>query len=140
MANAALAAGNVVQFSTQGALATKTGTEPRGTPRRRMLKAGIIAYNNRFCTLPCMVRDVSGTGARLRLDGSVNAPDTFELIIESDGLEASSEVIWRKGSELGVRFIGAPRQVAAKKHQVVNAHVPVPAPSLRRKPKTPAPA
>ena len=140
MANAALAAGNVVQFSTQGALAAKPDEEPRHVPRRRMLKSGVIAYNNRFCTLPCMVRDVSATGARLRVDTSVSAPDTFELIIESDGLEASAEVVWRRANELGVRFIGAPRQVAAKKSQVVSATQPAQAPSLRRKPRTSEPA
>jgi hypothetical protein len=136
MANPVLAAGNIVQFNAQGALATKAAEEPRHAARRRMLKAGVIAYNNRFCTLPCMVRDVSATGARLRVDTSVSAPDTFDLIIESDGLEASCEVVWRKANELGVRFIGAPRQVAVKKSQVVNANVPVTPPSLRRKPKT----
>ena len=109
-------------------------------PRRRMLKSGVIAYNNRFCTLPCMVRDVSATGARLRVDTSVSAPDTFELIIESDGLEASAEVVWRRANELGVRFIGAPRQVAAKRSQVVSATQPAQAPSLRRKPRTSEPA
>jgi hypothetical protein len=136
MANPVLAAGNVVQFNAQGALATKADEDPRHAGRRRMLKSGIIAYNNRFCTLPCMVRDVSATGARLRVDTSVSAPDTFELIIESDGLEASCEVVWRKANELGVRFVGAPRQVMAKKSQVVNANVPVTPPSLRRKPRT----
>jgi len=132
MANPILA-GNVVQF---GAQAAKAEEEPRHAARRRMLKSGIIAYSNRFCTLPCMVRDFSATGARLRMDASISAPDRFELIVESDGVEASCEVVWRKLDELGVRFIGAPRQVAAKKAQVVHANVPATPPSLRRKPKS----
>ena len=137
MANPVLAAGNVVRFNGQGALASETETEPRHVLRRRTLKAGIIAYNNHFCTLPCMVRDISATGAHLRLDGSVSAPDGFDLIIESDGLEATCEVVWRKDGDLGVRFVGAPRQVAVKKSQIVNATVPGTAQTLRRKPKTP---
>lgn len=140
MANPVLAAGNVVRFNGQGALASQTETEPRHALRRRTLKAGIVAYNNHFCTLPCMVRDLSATGAHLRLEGSVSAPDGFDLIVESDGLEATCEVVWRKDSDLGVRFIGAPRQVAVKKAQIVNARVPVPTPTLRRKPKTTPPS
>ncbi|HXF53676.1 MAG TPA: PilZ domain-containing protein [Hyphomicrobiaceae bacterium] len=133
MANPILANSNVVQF---GAPAVKADEEHRCTARRRTLKSGIIAYNNRFCTLPCTVRDLSATGARLRVDGSISAPDRFELIVESDGVEASCEVVWRKLDELGVRFIGAPRQVTAKKAQVVHANVPAALPSLRRKPKS----
>jgi hypothetical protein len=141
MANVVLAGANVVHFHAQGsALATKTEADARAALRRRTLKSGIIAYNNRYCTLPCMVRDVSATGARLRVDGTVSAPDTFVLIVESDGLEADCEVVWRKGNEIGVKYVGAPRQVAPKKTQVVTASIPEHAPSIRRKPKTPAPA
>jgi hypothetical protein len=62
-------------------------------------------------------------------------PDTFELIIEVDGLEADCEVVWRSKNEAGVRFLAAPRKVAHKRLQVVNLIVPPSAPTLRRKPK-----
>ncbi|NJO36077.1 MAG: PilZ domain-containing protein [Rhodospirillales bacterium] len=103
--------------------------------RRRVLKAGVVAYNDRHVSLPCTVRDVSATGARVRVDGSVSAPDTFELIIDIDGFEASCQVVWRKGNEIGVRFLGAPRMVAPKRTQVINPMLPTPKASLRRKPK-----
>ena len=83
-----------------------------------------MAYNERHSTLSCTVRDISDTGARVRVDGSVSAPDTFELIIQIDGLEASCEVVWRNGNEVGVRFLGAPRMVAAKRQQVINPLLP----------------
>ena len=63
----------------------------RRSLRRRVLKGGIVAFNDRHSTLPCSVRDVSDMGARLRVTGSVSVPDTFELIIEFDGLEAPCE-------------------------------------------------
>ncbi|KAB2911029.1 MAG: PilZ domain-containing protein [Hyphomicrobiaceae bacterium] len=127
----------VIPFHAGGAaLAAKAQGDNRVAPRRRMLKAGIIAYNGRYATLPCMVRDMSATGARLRLSGSVGAPDTFELIIELDGLEANCEVVWRRDQDVGVRFVSAPRRVAPKRTQVINALTPAQAPSLRRKPIT----
>lgn len=115
----------------------KLQDEKRKAPRRRVLKAGIVAFNNRFSTLPCTVRDLSAAGARLCVEGSVNAPDTFEMIIELDGLEANCEVVSRKAKEVGVRFVSPPRITAPRRIQVIKAHVPAQPPSLRlrRKPK-----
>ena len=103
------------------------------TPRRRVLKSGIIAYNDRFSALLCTVRDLSECGAHLRVEDTVNVPNTFELIIELDGLEASCEVVWRKNKEIGVRFSSPPRAVAPRRTQVINALAPKQAPTLRRK-------
>lgn len=132
--------GTVVQFQTQGNTVAVVEGDNRRAPRRRILKSGIIAYNGRFATLSCSVRDMSSTGARLRVEGTMSAPDTFELIIQMDGLEASCEVVWRKDQEVGVRFLAAPRIVAAKRAQVINPVLPTEKPSLRRKPKADGPA
>ena len=76
----------------------------RKAPRRRVLKAGTIAFNNRHSTLQCTVRDLSDGGARLLIDGSINAPDTFELFVELDGLEASCAVVNRAPGEVRVKI------------------------------------
>jgi len=129
--------GTVVHLHTAGntALAAKTDDDARIAPRRRMLKAGKIAYNDRHVTIGCTVRDISATGARLRVEGSVTAPDTFELLIQLDGLEANCQVVWRSGSDVGVKFLGAPRTVTVKRAQVINPLAPAAAPTLRRKPR-----
>ena len=125
--------GTVVQFSAIGNTVVKeTPDDARASSRRRVLKAGIAASNDRHLTIACTVRDISATGARLRAEGSLSIPDTFELIIESDGLEANCQVVWRKGNEVGARFLGAPHIVAAKRVQVISPLVPPKAPSLRR--------
>ena len=64
--------------------------ERRGSPRRRVLKGSIILFNDRHSTLPCTVRDLSATGARVRVESSVTAPDAFILLIELDGFEDTS--------------------------------------------------
>lgn len=79
-----------------------------------------------------MVRDLSSVGARLRIDGSIGAPDTFELIIELDGLEAPCQVVWRRTPEIGVKFLSEPRKVAPKRTQVLAVGRPE-AVTLRRK-------
>lgn len=109
--------------------------DARQASRRRVLKAGIAASNERRLTVACSVRDLSAVGARLRSDGSVAIPDTFELLIDTDGLEADCQVVWRKGNEVGVRFLREPRIGAAKRVQVITPLVPAATPSLRRKPR-----
>jgi len=109
--------------------------ERRQSPRRRVLKGGVVAFNDRYVTLPCAVRDISDGGARLRIEGSITAPDTFELIIEIDGLEAACEVVSRRGNEVSVRFVSPPRKMPPRRLQVVNAIAPVTPPSLRKRPK-----
>jgi hypothetical protein len=133
--------GNVVHLRTVGntALAPEGVNEARIAPRRRMLKAGKIAYRERHVTLECLVRDISATGARLKVQGSVSAPDSFELLIPLDGLEANCQVVWRSGPHLGVKFLGSPRMIA-KRTQVFNALTPAKTPTLRRKPRPGEPA
>lgn len=142
MSALAQSTGTVVHLHTAGntALAAQAADDARIAPRRRMLKAGKIAYNDRHVSIGCTVRDISATGARLRVEGSISAPDTFELLIQLDGLEANCQVVWRSGADVGVKFLGAPRTVAAKRAQVVNHLAPQQAPTLRRKPRPGEPA
>jgi len=114
--------------------AARAQERPRQAARRRVLKSGVIAFNDRFSALPCVVRDLSPCGAHLRVEGTTNVPNTFELLIELDGLEAQCEVAWRKDKGIGVRFTSAPRMVTPRRSQIVNALAPQQAPSLRRKP------
>lgn len=107
--------------------------DPRSTPRRKQLKAGVIAFNNRHSTLPCRVRELSQTGARLEVSNA-HAPDTFVLLVELDGLEADCEVVWRRGATVGVMFTSPPRLGPPRRVQVVNPTLPAERPSLRKKP------
>jgi hypothetical protein len=131
------AADDVVEVQGAGNAPPRTppSAEPRRAPRRRVLKAAIAAWSDRRLTTSCSVRDLSPTGARLRTESSIGMPDTFELIIETDGLEADCQVVWRKANEVGVKLLSAPRTTAPKRVQVVSALVPAQAASLRRKPK-----
>jgi hypothetical protein len=108
-------------------------TEGRSTPRRRVLKGAIAAFNARHSTIPCTVRDISDTGCRLLISGAVAIPDTFELIVEIDGLVAPCEVVRRTNTEIGVRFTGPVERRAPLRAQIVQAIGPAAAPTLRSK-------
>jgi hypothetical protein len=93
--------------------------QQRRAPRRRILKAGIIAFNGRHSALPCAVREISATGARLRIDSALSVPDIFELIVELDGLEADCRVVHRSGREVGVSFTSSPRASIPRRFQTI---------------------
>lgn len=111
-----------------------SGQDKRRTPRKRMLKGATIAFNNRSSTQSCMVRDISDTGARLRVGPGQAVPAHFDLLIELDGIEASCTVAWRRGEEIGVTFDAPPTRGKPLRVQVVNAIERGGAPTLRRKP------
>lgn len=100
-----------------------------------MIKAGVIAYSGGYVTLRCVVRDFSDTGSRLAVEGSVEAPDTFTLQVEIDGVEADCRVVWRRGKEIGVAFDGPIRQKEKRRSQVIHQWSNAPRPTLRRQPK-----
>ena len=77
--------------------------ERRKVQRRRTLKGGTIAFN-RAAGIDCRVRNLSPLGACLEVETPVGIPDEFVLVIESDHIKQSCQVIWRTGSRLGVQF------------------------------------
>jgi hypothetical protein len=79
-------------------------TELRSEPRQRTLKGAVIAFNDLRSTVDCTVRNLSPHGAQLRVASVVGIPDTFELRL-ADGARHQCSVAWRKGHELGVKFV-----------------------------------
>lgn len=110
--------------------------ERRTSPRRRVLKGGLVSFNEGCSDFPCTVRDISESGARLVVRDGVYMPRTFELVIELDGTLTPCEVVWREIGAVGVRFLSAPRDGAPRRVQVLRPSdaKPALAPTLRRKP------
>jgi hypothetical protein len=52
----------------------------------------------------CRVLDVSDGGARLKSAHAQSLPDTFDLEMPCEEVARSSEVRWREGTQLGVKF------------------------------------
>ncbi|MGI9479540.1 MAG: response regulator [Hyphomicrobiaceae bacterium] len=77
----------------------------RKSERIRVFKGGTIATSRIEVTLPCVVRDVSQAGALIQSTNAFLIPDTFRLIVDIDGLNAECQVIWRRGTKVGVQFL-----------------------------------
>ncbi|ODN71886.1 hypothetical protein A6302_00818 [Methylobrevis pamukkalensis] len=80
--------------------------ERRNDQRRRTIRAGKIVYGSYRYVLDCMVREISPTGARLRVEGAEEVPGEFMLYDMSDAVMQPVTVIWRKGKDVGVTFHG----------------------------------
>jgi hypothetical protein len=75
----------------------------RRETRRPVSLLGQVVTNS---TTPvfCRVLDVSAGGARLKSAHAESLPDTFELELPSEKVARTSEVRWRDGGQVGVKF------------------------------------
>ena len=95
-------------------------TDRRLHSRKRVLKGAMISYSNGNMSLPCVVRDLSDTGARIQLHPDQRIPDKFKLIVELDGMEVDGMVVWRNGEQAAINFESQPRFLSPKRLQVVS--------------------
>ena len=79
------------------------GEEHRSTRRHRVLRSGKIVYANGTIVIDCTIRNISDTGAQLRVPISVPIPERFEFK-ETGGKARHVTVVWRQGDLIGVRF------------------------------------
>ncbi len=77
-------------------------TEKRRSPRHRVLKSAFIVISERAPKLECTVRNISDTGAAIRVSTTFGLPQTFELIVE--GVRHRCNVVWRTDNNIGVTF------------------------------------
>src|SRR5688572_4667568 len=96
--------------------------ERRKDPRVQWNTPGQIRLHGRpIVTLPCIVYDLSNTGARICTPKVASLPAEFTLVLSARaGRTRDCRVIWRKKSELGVVFTAASR--AASKSNLRVAH------------------
>jgi hypothetical protein len=76
----------------------------RGAERIPVGKSGVIWCPASRKKTPCIVQDISETGARIRVDDVVRTPANFQLIIASEDLRIDCIVVWRSETEIGVIF------------------------------------
>jgi len=66
------------------------------------MKAAKINYGGD--KYPCVVRDISSTGAALEFSDLIRIPDEFTLIMLDERLKLLCRVVWRRDYRVGVRF------------------------------------
>jgi hypothetical protein len=81
----------------------ETTENHRRTTRQRVLKAAHIIFKGGGAAIDCTVRDISATGARLKVVSPIGIPETFDLAIEGAPTR-HCRVVWRKLDQIGVEF------------------------------------
>lgn len=76
----------------------------RPTIRRRVLKAGRIAFNNRRSSIDCTVRSLSDDGAGLDVFTAAGVPRSFDLAIDADGFMRPCHIVSQAEKHIEVRF------------------------------------
>jgi hypothetical protein len=85
--------------------AQRAGASPRRTnSRSKTLKSAKIVFNKNQSVIDCFVRDLSPTGAKLKLGDLIPLPKMFVLQLH-DGTRYDCERVRSMGQEVGVRFL-----------------------------------
>lgn len=77
----------------------------RGAARRKTRFKATLVHGPDRATTDCVVRDLSETGARLRLEAPGGLPTTFHLIWLAEKAVLEVESVWRSQDEMGVKFL-----------------------------------
>jgi diguanylate cyclase (GGDEF)-like protein len=72
--------------------------------RRRVLKAGMIIFNDRRSTLNCTVRSLGTASANIVVSNSAAVPPEFTLAIQADTFETKCRVLSQDRHHLEVEF------------------------------------
>jgi hypothetical protein len=78
------------------------GAERRN--RRKVIKGARIVFNSGGSSIACIVRELSPTGATLRVESVVGIPNEFELLFDDRSPPRNCRVVNRRGM-LGVVFV-----------------------------------
>lgn len=81
--------------------------ERRKSRRGRTFLGAQIVFNNRRSSLDCLVRNLSGDGAKIAFADGVAIPSDFELTIHQTTETRRARSVWRNETEAGVLFLGA---------------------------------
>lgn len=78
--------------------------DQRQNVRMRTFLKGKVVFNNGCSTMDCLIRDMSGTGARLELSETTTLPEVFDLYIQNKDQTFRSTLRWRRANGVGVTF------------------------------------
>ena len=76
----------------------------RKTQRLRSFKGAHIFFHPNWPVIDCTVRNLSGAGACVEMQGEYNTSLEFELTFLQDNERRTCRQVWRQGTKLGVAF------------------------------------
>jgi hypothetical protein len=81
-------------------------SERRRYPRIRVQKAAKVLVGS-ISVLDCMVRDLSGSGARLEIQDAADLPEAVDVTFDGGHTFRPCRLRWRSPTETGVEFFEA---------------------------------
>jgi PilZ domain len=83
------------------------GVTKKREARKSLRQPGWITLEGGFAVRPCVVEDMSSTGAKITINDSNVLPARLRLAFARDARTGRNcEVVWRRGKVLGVKFVG----------------------------------
>ena len=79
--------------------------ELRAAARQRVLKSAKIILDD-WGAIDCIVRDMSETGAKIKIVSTANIPHKFRLLITMDNTIRPVQMAWKHNDTIGVAFTG----------------------------------
>ncbi len=89
----------------------------RSQRRNRVFIRGRIIFGNGFSTIDCMIRDLSGRGARISVEDQLAVPPTFSFAILDTGQVYTAARRWQRGRSIGLEFLVDAEEKPATKTQ-----------------------
>jgi hypothetical protein len=82
------------------------GVTKKREARKSLQQPGWITLDGGFAARPCVVPDMSTTGAKITVDDPNVLPAKLKLAFARDARTGRNcEVVWRRGKSLGVKFV-----------------------------------
>jgi hypothetical protein len=75
----------------------------RAKDRTPTFKAGRVVFSGRS-EAPCVIKDLSDSGARIVLEGEASLPPQVTLVIATTGSRKEASVVWQVDREVGLSF------------------------------------
>jgi hypothetical protein len=83
--------------------------ERRGTPRQRTFLGARIQLNGGLSSLDCLIRNLTGDGAKLAMSQTALVPNELILHMPKNRRTLRARIKWRDADHCGVEFPHAPR-------------------------------
>ena len=94
-----------VGLVVRGTFEMALGTKKRES-RKSMHQSGWITLEGGFAARPCVVQDMSTTGAKVTIDDPNTLPAKLKLAFSRDARTGRNcEVVWRRGKSVGIKFV-----------------------------------
>jgi hypothetical protein len=82
------------------------GATRKREARKSLSQPGWITLDGGFAARPCVVQDMSSTGAKITIQDPNVLPARLRLAFARDARTGRNcEVVWRRGSSVGVKFV-----------------------------------